>query len=280
MNILTKICVVILLVLVIFACPIFITQATVGPNYRHLHEQEQKRSQLFAQSAQAARLRAELLNSQREEAFRQISALRQELATARDSADTKVKELQGAKASLEAEKAGMETNVAKLATVVKDDQEQIKKLTKDLGDSREMISKLTKDSLDLKGLLDEATHQAERAQLVARSFREKNEELKNEIKDLRERFAAGGQRPSEAPEVRGTGPVITGTITAIDRDVASISIGSAQGIKLGMKLMIYRSQDFVAYMTIENVDVGEAAGIITDKRLEPKQGDAVSTLQE
>jgi len=242
LNILTKICVVILLVLVLFACPIFITQATVGPNYRHAWEQEQQRSRLLAQSAQAARLRGELLNSQREEALRQIARLQQELATARDSATDRIKELQGTKASLEAEKAGMETNLAKLTTVVKDDQEQIKKLTKDLGDSRQKISSLNKDYLDLKGLLDEATHQAERAQLVARSFKEQN--------------------------------------TAIKGDVASISIGSAQGIELGMKLMIYRGQEFVAYLTIENVDTGEAAGIITDKLFEPKQGDTVSTYQD
>ena len=64
-------------------------------------------------------------------------------------------------------------------------------------------------------------------------------------------------------------------MVAVSNDVVSINIGSAGGIKPGMRLIIYRENKFVANLRIAEVDINEAVGIISDKKQDPVQGDKV-----
>ena len=62
--------------------------------------------------------------------------------------------------------------------------------------------------------------------------------------------------------------------------MASINIGSAKGIKKGMRLIVFREDNFVAHLQIELVDLNNAAGVIVNKRLEPRKTDKVKTRGE
>jgi hypothetical protein len=76
------------------------------------------------------------------------------------------------------------------------------------------------------------------------------------------------------------GPEIIGSITAVRGDLASLSVGSASGVKKGMEFTIYRGGDFVAFLRIANVDVADSTGIIADRTREPKVGDKASNNLE
>jgi len=56
LNILTKICIVIQLVLILIACPVFITQATVVANYKDHYERQVLRGSVLNQTAAQAQM--------------------------------------------------------------------------------------------------------------------------------------------------------------------------------------------------------------------------------
>jgi len=279
LSILTKICVVVLVVLVLLACPIFITQATVAPNYRDRYEKERLRANNYAQQFQAERLRAERLLKKLEELTKKVEDLQDRIARLQNAKDQSDREYQRKIAELKGAAKLDQANLSRLATVVQKDQVQIAALGNDLKAARAKIDELNRESLDLKNELDEALARADRMQLQARRLREENARLVRENKNLRSQLALGEIR-QPGMEIRPVvqQPEITGRITAIYQDVAQINIGSAQGIQRNMKLMVYRGGDFVAHLIIDDVEVGEAAGIIVNKRLEPMQGDMVVTL--
>jgi hypothetical protein len=47
-----------------------------------------------------------------------------------------------------------------------------------------------------------------------------------------------------------------------------------------MQLIIYRGSEYVAKLRVDQVDVGQSAGIVSDKRLDPLQGDKVTDRLE
>ena len=56
MSILTKICAIILVVLVLLACPVFINIATVPYNYRDLYQQQKRRADVLMTQAATIQL--------------------------------------------------------------------------------------------------------------------------------------------------------------------------------------------------------------------------------
>jgi len=70
---------------------------------------------------------------------------------------------------------------------------------------------------------------------------------------------------------------IDGTITSVRGDVAGINIGSAKGIRSGMKLIIFRGSRFVGYLRVQAVEVDEAAGTVLESRSKAVKGDKVTT---
>ena len=67
MSILTKICIVVMLVLILLACPVFITQATVVPNYRDLYETAVEDNELLRHQARNAMLAEQTVQRQRDQ---------------------------------------------------------------------------------------------------------------------------------------------------------------------------------------------------------------------
>ena len=72
---------------------------------------------------------------------------------------------------------------------------------------------------------------------------------------------------------------MSGTVTGVRGELASINIGSAKGVTNGMELMIFRGGDFVAYLQVQDVQASSAAGIVVKKRLDPIVGDKVETAK-
>jgi chromosome segregation ATPase len=69
---------------------------------------------------------------------------------------------------------------------------------------------------------------------------------------------------------------ITGQVTAVRDDLASVNVGSSSGVKKGMRLIVYRGEAFVGYLDVEVVESRKAAGYLRTTKLIPQAGDKVT----
>lgn len=282
LNILTKICVVVLLVSSLVACVVFVSMATTQANYRYLYEQGQleleqtKAKNLYlggdaeSQKASAAASRKDIdrnsvlqkenddLRSNQQEASREVVKLKRELT--------------GQQASV----AGLtRTNEALVKT--------INGLHKDLTAAREEAQKRHAVAVEFETLLKKSQARAELLEREMSVLKQRARRQKADYITVNEKLAVLEKRHGIVDAAESADPLlpaerITGTITAIKDNLASVNIGSSSGLKKGMKLIIYRGADFVGKLKLENVDVSEAAGILMDGNLlAPLKGDKVTT---
>lgn len=67
------------------------------------------------------------------------------------------------------------------------------------------------------------------------------------------------------------------TVIGVDGDVIRINVGSAKGIKPGMRMVVYRGNRFAGFLKIIKVDKTEATGVMVDRILDIKlkKGDKI-----
>ncbi len=274
MNILTKICVVVLLILVLVASVVFINTATVPQNYRMLYEQEATRAQLYEQAVRTQKL---LANRQAEEIdtlkgdkgtlLTQVAKLEQEKVPDPVSIQTK---------KLMEQIEAANTNLAKLQLDVDAGGKRNELLAKQLDDERVKTASLQVTIGRGSSDLIQAQGKLERGERVIHALERQLQDRDERIKDL-ENQVGGSAAAGGAGAITAVPPgQVTATISAVRGDHAGINVGAAQGVARGQKLYIYRNASFVGYLRIDDVDEAQAAGTIVDKQLDPAIGDKVT----
>ena len=276
MSILTKISVVVLLVLILLAVPVFITQATVGPNWRHAYEQEHKRSEGYEMDARSEMLAHGKTIIERDAATDSLEKVRSGKQMEIDRLVSQVTDSQAKTAGLRNDLNRLASEVAGLRADAESFNKRNTMLAAELDKGRTEIANLNKDLIRTNDLLKQSEAEKDRLEKQARVGEEKIRDLEEEIEQLRQAGAV-----AERPGGEGLTPVadqpITGTITAVTGDYASINIGSAKGIKKNMRLIVHRGAQFVARLRVDEVESTQAAGVILDRRIDPIQGDKVTT---
>jgi hypothetical protein len=274
LNILTKICAVVLLILVLVASVVFINMATVPQNYRLLYEEQRLKAQLNGQDARLQKLVTNRLmeenNALKEEKgtlLAQNVELNQRLVP--DPPSILVKKL------MEQNEAA-NTMLAKLQLDVKAAGDRNDLLAKQLQDERvKTAEKQDQIGRNIAELTQEVGKR-ERAERVVRALERQLQDRDERIKEL-ETQVAGGAASGASGAIAAVSPGrVTATITVVRGDHASINVGVAQGVARGQKLYIYRNASFVGYLRIDEVDEAQAAGTIVDKQLDPAIGDKVT----
>lgn len=285
MDILTKICVVVLVVLILLAVPVFINGAVVGPRYKVWYQQEQTKSKMYAQAAKEAELGCQRV-------FQELQAEEKRADDIAAERDEKVQEL---KAQLDAERlnsaelggklTSINMQIVDLSASYKQYIERAKLFSERLAAQQKTIDKLTTENMALYNQVKQKTADYERFEQIVKGLHEEISEYKELIADMGrtiEALKVGGggvmRTPGEAP-VFGSDIRISGTIDGVDvaNNIASINIGSAKGIRKGMEMIISRGDRLVGVLRIEQVTLNQAAGIIIDKRMDPRQGDKADT---
>lgn len=283
MSILTKISVVLLLVLVLLACPVFITQATQLPAYKDAYARQRTEIESIKQANRHLQL---ALTQAQEQVGRYADDIR-ELEVAKRLVEltlgTQIDDHVAANLGMSKTLAGLQANLDVLGQNMTKELARADKLADQLNESWKLTDELKKHIIDLNATVADKDVAMARLEATVRKLRMDIAQREREIADLVRRWAER-DKPTVAvgPEdgVRPPVPMIRGTITAVDEDAASINIGSAKGIKKGMKLIVYRDGDgFVSYLQIELVDLNSAAGVVVSKRLglEPRIDDKVKT---
>ncbi len=285
MDILTKICVVVLVVLILLAVPVFINGAVVGPRYKVWYQQEQTKSKMYAQAAKEAELGCQRV-------FQELQAEEKRADDIAAERDEKVQEL---KAQLDAERlnsaelggklTSINMQIVDLSASYKQYIERAKLFSERLAAQQKTIDKLTTENMALYNQVKQKTADYERFEQIVKGLHEEISEYKELIADMGrtiEALKVGGggvmRTPGEAP-VFGSDIRISGTIDGVDvaNNIASINIGSAKGVRKGMEMIISRGDRLVGVLRIEQVTLNQAAGIIIDKRMDPRQGDKANT---
>jgi len=274
LNILTKICVVVLLVLVLVASVVFINMATVPLNYRELYVAAKTEAALASQDARTQKLVANRLTEEVNSLGTEVARLETQLTEAKvaaepSAADTRTKQLVQ---QLEEVK----TRLGEQALTIKAMGERNTLLSGQLKDARDRIAEQQQKYAEQSGKLTEIAGKLQRSERVVGALEQQLRDRKERIDELEKQLespgaAAAGTAIAAAP--RGQ---VTGTITAVRGENASINVGAAQGVGLGQKYYIYRNAKFVGYLRIDEVNEGEAAGLVVDKQLDPVIGDKVA----
>jgi len=280
LNILTKICVVLLVVASLVAFVVFTSLATVHPNYRYEFEQEReayKRIESTCRNYMEANRR---LSAALKEARSLASKSQIELQAEADQYKAKNQALELLNANKDSQLVKINADLAALRESVKANVALSEKRWQDLQQSWARETKLQQEMIQLKDQWKEQQARAERLaqnnrvlKEQAENLHQQNVELTRKIKDLE----AGGLASSEGEGDLTPEHKIAGTITAVRDNIASINVGSAHGLKKGMQLIVFRGAQYVGHLKVERVDANEAAGVMTQKVLSPMQGDKVTS---
>ncbi|MCE5328419.1 MAG: hypothetical protein LLG01_18615 [Planctomycetaceae bacterium] len=294
MSILTKISVVVLVLLILFSVPVFVRQATVPVNWKNQATELQGRIKVMEMQSRHNALIVQRSNDDNQRLSNELQALRASTTTDLTRMRGDLMDTQGKLADEQNERkketqirAGLQGNLdleIKQRTLL---QEQLNVAEKEKG-------MLETKSRRLEEQTKEQQAQIELAGKVAATLREEIAELNERIKNLEAQVAegapAGGAVPAIAVGAAGGGegaraepnlpdvaPQIDGTVTTVRGDLAGINLGSAKGMKAGMKLIVFRGSQFVGYLRVQEVGVDQSAGTLFEQRTDVKQGDKVTT---
>ena len=214
----------------------------------------------------------------RKEQIQRIGELEVALQTAQGEMDrfkTELAQVKADKSSADALVSSL-TSQLQLANTGRDNEQKL----------RESLAarniELETRNLDLNERVNEQTAQI----LVLVQQQRQQEQQINILREEKQKLAAVGRRaaPSEdlsAPdsatpmEPVATSP-IRGRITEISGRLATISVGSADGVQPNMTFVIYRGEQYVGDLKVTDVEPNAAAGTLMNTRSTPQVNDLVA----
>lgn len=157
------------------------------------------------------------------------------------------------------------------------------------------MNKLQSQQIKLSARLDDTSATLLEKLAIIQTLETQKKQLTEEKMELQNRLEKLLQPTAKAPapvttitgqkEVARPAPVIAeeialkGLISAVDlkNKMASISIGSADGVKDGMKFHVTRGDKFICDILIIDTDTEQAVGALELIQEQPKPGDTAST---
>ncbi|MFP4356066.1 MAG: hypothetical protein ACLFUJ_13165 [Phycisphaerae bacterium] len=286
MSILTKIAIVLLVIVSIAASVVFTAQATVQESYRSQFEQQKTKTLAMEAQARRAQIAAERqahINAINQATSQgQIAQLRNQVQTVEARETDYQKQIQ----DLEVQRATAVAQVSDLNQSLGKEIEQRERIRQQLTGALEEKDRLAKLNLEYSQANTDLSGQIERLQKQVQVRLEEIAQLEEQMQDLRDRLedalsrgpttVAGGTGQDTDGQFNGQEQKISGTITAVKNDIASIDAGSAAGVTKGMRFVIYRGENFVGYLNIEVVEASKSAGFVSGGELQAQIGDRVT----
>jgi len=277
LNILTKICVVVLVVVNLFASAVFIAYANGSENLKQKCENLESAKQAAEVTAGNQLAHASLLQAER-------AALQAALVSEQNSAREKIDKLTAdldrektANSAQQINQQGILTQIAGLRTDIQAMEVSRSETIKALAEANKAKEEAQKEITEIQGKLAQSEADLRRQAGTIDVLRRDNASLREQTEKLSDLVARGGGSSDVSGGGRGTASVanIRGQVLAVEGDLLSINVGSAKGVREGMVLLISRKDQLVGYLRIEEVEVDQAAGVIQEKQADPQQGDTV-----
>jgi len=288
LSTLTKILIILLALSSIFLCGIVVTYVANIDNYRQKYNTLRVDFDAAVENKESA---IKQLNENIAKTDQQKKRLNNEIA----SLGTEISKLKNNLENAERENAVLIQKVNSWTSITKDfyqttdKQGQLLKNTlKELNNVQAEQIKKQKELNETTSSLNEKMAIIENLKAETKRLREAKSELQSRLDRLLQpigKTAAGPvlvtpEKDTARPQIpAGRDIDLQGLITAVDlvNKLASISIGSADGVKQGMKFHVTRGDEFICDILILDIDTEESVGILDLVQKEPQVGDNVST---
>ena len=290
LSTLTKILIVLLTLSSIFLCGIVVTYVANADNYREKYTNIRSDRDSLDKKLKAKTKEA---NEYIEEKQQLEDKLRSEIATL----SAKVGKLEGNLRDVERERASLLAQVESWTSITKDFYTTNDKQGALLKNTLDELKHIQAEQIKQRKELNETTAELVEKMAIVEQVQAENRRLLEEKTELRARLDSilrpAGEAVAEVvmvtPEKKlsrfiGTGPAtmqigLKGLVTDVDmkNSLVEISIGSADGVKDGMKFYITRGEEFICDILIYDVEPEKAVGLLDLVSKRPKAGDDVST---
>lgn len=216
----------------------------------------------------------------------------------RQDLERRITSLESEKLDLGQQIAALGTDVAAATAEKKNDEALARKLAGELKVAQdgwteqhrqrnaleEQKTNLERRNLDLNERVSELTAQL----LVVTQAQKQLEQQIHILRTENEKLAQGVPAPAAGvapagPSLKGIAPLteaavspIRGRMLEVSGDLASVSVGSADGVESGMVFVIYRGSEYIGDLEVTNVEPNQSAGRITRSRRAPQAGDSVA----
>jgi len=288
LSTLTKILIVLLTLSSIFLCGIVVTYVANADNYRQKYDDTRADKDSLSKKVKA-------LTEQVNQKIEQRKLLEDKLSSEIASLKAEIGELQGNLNNAEREKAVLLQKVNSWTSITKDFSQTTEEQRRLLENTLDELNKIQTEQIKERKELNETTTALvekmaiiEALEAETKRLLEEKTELQNRLDQLLQPTGKVAAAPvpitPEKAIARPAEPAVEdialqGLITAVDlkNSMASISIGTADGVKEGMKFHVIRGDEFVCDILIIDIDAEEAVGILDLVQQQPKVGDNVST---
>jgi len=265
-----------------------VTYVANADNYREKYEDIRADKDSLSKKVKA-------LTKQVNQKIEQRKLLEDKLSSEIASLKAEIGELQGKLNNTEREKAVLLQKVNSWTSITKDFSQTTDKQRLLLENTLDELNKIQTEQIKERKELNETTTALVEKMAIIEALGAETKRLLEEKTELQNRLGQLLQpigkvaaapvpitpgkaiaRPAE-PAVEDI--ALQGLITALDlkNSMASISIGTADGVKEGMKFHVIRGDEFVCDILIIDTDAEEAVGILDLVQQQPKVGDNVST---
>jgi cell shape-determining protein MreC len=288
LSTLTKILIVLLTLSSIFLCGIVVTYVANADNYR------QKYDDLKTDKDSLSK-KVENLTKQVNENIEQKKQVENKLSSEITSLKAEKGELQTNLDNAEREKAALLQKVNSWTSITKDFYQTNDKQGQLLKNTLEELNKVQTEQVSQRKELDETTKALEEKMAIIETLQAENKRIleeKTELQNRLDKFLQPIGKTAAAavpvtPREEAARPATTeardialqGLVTAVDlkNSMATISIGTADGVKEGMRFHVTRGNDFLCDILIIDADTKEAVGALELVQQQPNVGDTVST---
>ena len=291
MSTLTKVLIVLLTMASIFLCATVVTYVASADNYKQKYDSLYSGYQAAKKNEDNAKTQ---LNNTIEEKDRDTEKLGEQIA----SLEEEINKLKGDLANAERDRDDANRKVNNWAAIVMDFSKTIEnneKLVKDALAERDMkeaeLIKQGKELEDTTAALMENMAIVKQLQEGSKRLLEEKTELQNKLDLYLRQFGKAVAEPMPVTAIQEAVSLVpptkdidlTGSITEIDLKnlLAEISIGTADGVKEGMRFHLTRGDKFICDIVILDVWPEKAVGwieLLQDQpRNQPQINDRVST---
>jgi SMC interacting uncharacterized protein involved in chromosome segregation len=285
---LTKILIVLLTISAIFLCGIVVTYVANADNYKEKYTKLDSDRRTLEQEK-------ENLNNQLKEKIQQKDDLEKTLNGQIATIKTQADDLKAKLNTSERREAELVERTNSFAATTKDFQATTEKQTQLLTTAQEEAKQLKAEQIKLSKELEQtSTAVVEKTALIEAAEVEKRRliEEKADLQNRLDKMLKSGGKPAAAgaPVTQEKGFAqsaqsaaatvnLKGLITQVDskNSLATISIGTADGVKEGMKFHVTRGDEFICDVLIVDVDTDKAVGVLELVQQSPKTGDNAST---
>lgn len=288
MSTLTKVLIVLLTLSSIFLCGIVVTYVATADNFK-------QQNKIFKTRLDAAKENEKSAKRQLSENIAKSQQLQDKLKNEIASLKVEFTELQAKLDEAEREKAGLLQKVNSWTSITKDFYQTTDKQGQLLKNTLEELNRVQAEQIKERRQLNETTAAFVEKMAIIRTLEAERKQLLEEKSELQSKLdqlllplgeaaaapvAVTQKKDTARPAMPGVKDIaLQGLVTKVDlkNSMASISIGSADGVKEGMKFHVTRGDKFLCDILIIDIDAEEAVGVLELVQQQPKVGDSVST---